>query len=435
MDGEELGLLGDDGGGSGTAEEELGGGEGGEETEGEGQGEGSESGEARSEGEEGEGERRPGDERTARALPTQIRRAIRELSEANPDFAKRYPQLVRQISDALFKQAQLGKLGGLQQLRSAAELLETHGGPEAIAEMAEEVEASRMMEQGFQQGDPVLVETWAKEYPDGFKALVGPALEKLEALDLAAHDRALAMPMYKALDRTGVLATVNALESAIAGERFEDIGKYFGELKQFLLDLRNFASRAKAPDPLKGERDKLENERQEIQTVRTREFYGRIRNDVNTQMMAHINQLLRSELAGKKISVNVGNRLRKAINVELASQVNTAKGYADNYKSVMNAGNHDRAVRFIVTAARAKASGVVKKLVREFNLLGGGQAPGMGRRSPSSAGTGRTGTRTVAGRPKTADVDFNRTDKAAWLGSMTLGHGQAYLKDGRLARW
>ena len=438
MDGEELGLLGGDEGGGAEATDDLGGDSGEEVEAGQGESQGEAEGQESGEGEEsGEGGR-PGEERTAaaRALPGDIRRALRELNAANPDFAKKYPQLERRLTAALYKAGQADKLGGLQNLRAAAEFVETHGGTEAVQRMAEEIEAGRTMEDGFRSGDPVLIDTWAKEYPDGFKALVGPAIDKLEAVDLAAHDRALAMPMFRALDRTGVLATVNALENAISGERFEDIGRHFGELKQFLLDLRNFATRAKAPDPLKGERDQLENERAEMQTERTREFYGRIRNDVNGQMMAAINRLLRQELAGKKISVNVGNRLRKAINEELSSQVNTAPGYADKYKAVMGQGNHDRAVRFIIAAARAKAPAVVKKLVREFNLAGTGSTSSGTARRPMAAGAARSGTgRTVVGRPKTSEVDFTRTDKAAWLGSMTLGHGQAYLKDGRVAKW
>lgn len=426
MEGEELGLLGEEGG-SGVAEEESGG-EVEETTETPGEVSGGEDEPPPAEGEEAE-------RATGRALPTEIRRALRELSAERPEFAKRFPGLERQITAALFKAGQADKLGGLQQLRETAELLETHGGADGIRDMAEEIEASRMMEEGFQQGDPVLVDTWAKEYPDGFKALVGPALEKLEALDLAAHDRAISGPMYKALDRCGVIGTVGALENAIAGERYEDIQKHFGELKQFLSELRQFATRAKAPDPLKGEREKIDLERQEVQTERQRMFYGGVRGQVNTQVMAYTNKLLRQELAGKKILLGVGNRLRKAINEELASQVNTAPGYAEKYKAVMSAGDPERAVRFVVAAARAKLPAVVKSLVREFNLAGGSVGPNGTRRVAAGGNSGRHAMGTVTGRPKTADVDFNRTDKTAWLGSLTLGHGQAWLKNGKQAKW
>jgi hypothetical protein len=428
-EGEELGLiedeggLGDESGGEG-AEEEI--------TEGEPEGEGDEGGEGGEEIAEGEGEEERGRSST-RTLPTELRKALREFTAGNPDFAKKYPKLERQLTAALYKANQADGLGGLQQLKAAAEVIESHGGPEKIAEMAEEVEASRMMEEGFQQGDPQLIDSWSKEYPEGFKALVGPAIEKLEALDLAAHDRALSGPMYKTLDRCGVIGTVNDLEAAIAGERFEDIQKHFGALKNFLLELRAFSNKAKAPDPLKADRERLEQERSEIQTERQKTFYGGVRTDVNTQVMSYMNRILRQELAGRKLRVDTANRVRKQINDDLAAAVNTAPGYKEKYKSIMGSNDHGRAVNFIVMNARQKLPKVIKAVLRDFNL---GAKPGAGgaRRPAGDGARSRGASNVIAGRPKTSEVDFNRTDKAAYIAGLS-GHGQAYLKNGKLAKW
>ena len=427
----DLGLIEDEGG---TEGEELGGDE--EETpEGEPEGEPDGEGEGERKGGPDEGEEPEG--RAGRALPTQLRKAVREFVAGNPEFAKKFPQLERQLTAAMFKAGQADRLGGLQALRGAHELLETHGGAEGIQQMAEEVEASRMMEEGFAQGDPVVLDSWSKEYPEGFKAMVGPAIEKLEALDLAAHDRALSGPMFKTLDRCGVIQTVNALDTAIAGEQWENIQKHFGDLKNFLIELRGFATKAKAPDPLKADRDALAAEREEIQTERQKTFYGGVRTNVNTQVMAYTNKLLRQELAGKKLRVETANRVRKQINEDLATAVNTAPGYAEKYKAIMNAGDHNRAAQFIVANARQRLPQVIKRVLRDFNLTGG-QRPGGGapRRVAGSGGPRNNSGTTVTGRPKTADVDFTRTDKARYLASLGEGrHGQAYLRNGKVARW
>ena len=427
MDGEEFGLLEDEGG----TELEESGDEGGEEIpEGEegGEGEGGEEGEELPEGEEGE---RP----ATRTLPTELRRALREFTTGNPEFAKKFPRLERQLTAALFKAGQADKMGGLQQLRAARELLESHGGPERIAEMADEVEAGRTLQEGMQQGDPVLIDIWSNQHPDGFKAMVGPAIAKLESLDLAAHDRALSGPMYKTLDRCGVIGTCNDLETAIAGERFEDIQKHFTALKNFLKDLNAFSRQAKAPDPLKADRERLELERGEILNERTKTFYGGVRTEVGTSTTALINRALRTELAGRKLLVGTANRLRKQINEDLAAAVNTAPGYADKYKAVMKANDHQRAVNFVVQNARQKIPLIVKRVLRDFNL-GARPLRGAGRRS-AGGGVRAGGTavsHVVTGRPKTAEVDFTRTDKAQYL-SQLGGHGQAYLRSGKVAKW
>jgi hypothetical protein len=427
-DGEELGLI-EDEGGTGVAEETEGGGEEeiteepGDEGEPEGDGGG---GEELPDGEEGE---RP----AGRTLPTELRKALREFNTGNPDFAKRYPRLERQLTAALYKAGQADKLGGLQQLRSAAELLEQHGGPQAIAEMSEAVEASRVLEEGLQQGDPVLLDVWSKEHPEGFKALGGPYIEKLASIDLAAHDRAISGPMYSTLDRCGVIGTVNDLEAAIAGEKFEDIQKHFGALKNFLMELRNFASKAKSPDPLKADREKLEQERGEILTQQRETFRSGVATEVGMQVTGYINKILRQELAGRKLSVGTANRLRRQINEDLASSVNGNNEYREKYKAVMGANNHQRAVNFVVTNARQKIPTIVKRVLRDFNL---GAKPREAVRRPAGGGGARAASgNVVTGRPKTSDVDFTRTDKAAYLGSFSTGHGQAFLKNGKLAKW
>jgi len=330
MDGEDLGLIED----SGAPEGGESGGDGGEETtfiEGETETEtetpeGGEGGGAEKSGESEEGER-------GRALPVQLRQALRALSEQNPEFAKKFPRIERQLTAALFKAGQADKMGGLPALRSAVETIEAHGGPEGIRELAETAEASRVLEEGMNAGDPVLASTWSESSPEGYKAFGRPYLEKLESMDLAAHDYTVAPDMVRTLTRTGVYDSMADLETAIAGEKFEDVQRHFQALKKFFLDLRQFGSSVKGPDPLKAERDRFDQERQQFATEQTKTFYGGVRGEVNTQVMAYTNRLLRQELHGRKIRLETANRLRKQINEDLAEAVNTAEGYADRYKA------------------------------------------------------------------------------------------------------
>lgn len=429
MDGEELGLLGGESGDSTeVAEDESGGGIGGEETPIEGEAE------AEAEG-QGEGEQQTEEDRGAtRALPTQFRKAFREFIAGNPDFAQKYPRMERQLTAALFKAGQADRMGGLQALRTASELLESHGGAEGIAQLAEEREASQMMQEGIAKGDPVFIDVWSQESPDGFKSAARPYLDKLAALDPVAFDVAISNPMVKTLIRSGVFETMGDLKAAIAGEKFEDIQKFYGMLENYFRALQDYASRAKAPDPLRSQRDELDQERQEIANERTKTFYGGVRNEVNNQMMAMINRVLRQELAGRKLQVSTANRIRKQINEDLAEAVNTSPGYADRYKSVISSREHEKAVRFIVAAARQKAPGVIKRVLRDFNLTGTASPAGIRRVATGGGRSPGTGS-VVTGRPKTSEVDFRRTDKTAWLGSLTLGHGEAYLLNGKRAKW
>jgi len=433
MDGEELGLL----DGSGTEEVEVESGAGVVEEAVEEEVQGSD-GEPEGGGRQGAREERveDGDEadqgRTDRsALPVKLRKAIRELAAANPQFAKAYPRLEKEVTGALFAKNAVDRLGGVQRFQEFSDLMEAHGGAEGVASMAEEVERGRALERGFEQGDPATIDAWAKEYPNGFKASIGTALERLEAMDQARYDQEISAPMWKTLDRCGVISTFNALEPLLAGN--EGAIKQFNLIKGFLSDLRNLAVKAKSPDPLKADRERLEADRVEFASERQKHFYGSVRADVNGQIMAQMNRLIRNELAGARIDQNVANRLRKEINAELARSVNTAPGYQERYKAVISGGDKDRAVRFIVQNATAKLPSVVKQLVREFNLKGAAKtAGGNGLRRVVRQGAGPGGSQSV-GRPKVDEVDFTKTDKASWLTMRT--HGQAFLKNGKIAKW
>ena len=439
MDGEDLGLI----DGSGTEESEI---EGGEETfieddggegarEGEGAGEGERAPREGEEGEgEGEGER---GRRVDRAdLPLQLRKAFR----ANPELAKQFPKLEKQLTGVLFKANTVDQLGGVQKFREYAETLEAHGGPEGVAEMATELEDWHALDAGFKTGDPKIIDAWVKDYPDGFKALLGPAIEKMMSLDSPGADRILSAPMWNILDRCGVITTIGALEAALAKLKPEDAAeaiKEFKAMKGFFADLRGLAVKSKSPDPLAGERKILADREAEMNDNATKAFYGSVRSDVNTQVMQRMNKLIRTELAGAQIKLSVANRLRKEINAELNRTVNTAPGYADRYKAVMATGDKDRAVRFILSAAFAKMPSVVKQLVSEFNIPRGrgGNGNGAGRREGGARSSGEGGgSRTVNGRPKTSEIDFTKTDKSRWLATMN-SHGTAFLLNGKIAKW
>jgi len=437
LDGEDLGLIEDE---SGTGDETLDNEpEGGDEGAGAGdEGEGAEEGE----GEGGEEEElsegdRGGRRIDAKALPVQIRKALRSLSQADPNFAKQFPRLEKDISSALFKVNQVNQLGGVQKFQQLAELIETHGGEEGLASAMEELEAGRQLEDGFRRGDPAVIDGWAQDYPAGFKSLIRPAIAKLEQMDPQGYAREISDPVWRFLDSYGVISVFNQLETALAG--IGDPGKVaLGELtkiKGFLSNLRDLATKSKSPDPLKGDREALDAREQEIETERTKMFYGSVRQDVNGQVTAHMNRLIRAELGGLKLRLETANRLRKEINAELSRTVNTNKEYQTRYKAIMKGGDKDRAVRFIVQNAKAKMPAVVKQLIREFNLKPAGKAAGNrpGARRPAGGSGG--GSNYVPGVPKTLDVDFRKTDKARFLGMKAAGHGEAWLLNGKLAKW
>jgi len=441
MDGEDLGLLDGTGEAAGGGE----GGDGGEETfilpEGEGEGEGEGGGEGEGKGGQGEGAGEGDGGEGSRAIvklePLAIRKALRDISTSNPEFAKKFPTLEKAVTTALYKSGQIEKFGGVQAISEAMEAIELHGGVEGIQELVDEVAAARELKVGFERGDPKVVDGWSKDYPLGFKKLIVPALDKLETLDKTHFENVASYVIEKVFTTYGVFGAIAALGEAISAGKNEDAVKQFNSVAKFLGDSKALASKARIGQT---DRDAELDERESSIEERDRKaFYGSVRQDVNTQMMSEMNRLIRLGLNGKKIKVDTANRLRKEINSELARVVNSRAGYADRYNSVMAAKNKERAVRFITTNARQALPAVVRQMLKEFNLTvtGGGTGGDGARRAVNRGGSGGGGSNIVTGRPKTADVDFTRTDKAVWLSSVNAGRatGKIFLKTGKQAKW
>jgi len=434
-DGEDLGLI----DGSGTGEEEVGGGNEESFILEEGADEGADKGGDAAGGADDQAGADGGSRAIVKVEPLEVRKALREISTANPEFAKKFPTLEKSVTRALFQSGQVEKFGGLQKVAEAFEALEVHGGVEGLQEMADEVAAGRELEIGFKRGDPKIVDGWAKDYPDGFAKLVPVAFDKLESLNKDRYEAVASYVIRKVFESYGVYNTVAALGEALGTlEAGKDAGaiKLFNQIAKFLTDSKALADKTR--DFARSSRDDENDEREtELEEEKKKIFYGSVRADVNTQVISAMNRLIRTELNGSKIKVTTANRLRKEINAELSRVVNSQSGYADRYVAVMDARNRDRAVNFILSNARKYLPRVVKQLIAEFNLRrGSGSGGGNGTRREAANRGGGDGA-TFIGRPKTADVDFSRTDKAIWLSSINAGKatGPIYLKNGKAAKW
>jgi len=303
--------------------------------------------------------------------------------------------------------------------------------------MADEVNVLHELTTGFERGDPKVIEGWAKDYPAGFKRLILPAFSKLKQIDEPHYQAVASEVIGQIFAEHGVYGALTALGEAITADKKDDAIAKFNAIAKFLTDAKALAANAKTG---RTDRDVEQDERELSQNERDKKaFYGSVRTEVNTYVMSEMNRLIRLGLPkGKKVTVDTANRLRKEINAELNTTVNTQQGYAERYNAVMGAKNKDRSVKFINAEARKFLPRVVTKLLKEFNLTGpaGAAANGNGQRRVAARSDAGGGNRVVTGVPKTSEVDFRRTDKSQFLSAKSNGrHGSAWLLSGKQAKW
>jgi hypothetical protein len=369
------------------------------------------------------GERSEEDAGDGRQVTAKIRTHLAELKKADPALAK-------ELQRIYWKGQNVDKLGTTQELTTLKEAVELHGGVEGITKLAEEVEAGRALEQGFERGDPKVVDGWANDYPEGFKRLIPAALDRLEKMDEARFDQVGSNVSDRIFEKYGVYSAVQLLGEALTANKPEDAVKHFNALTKFLSDMKGLSKRTKE-NPYQQRESELDQREKDIAERDKKAFYGSVRSDVNTQVSREMNKEIAKLMRGKKFaSVDQGNRVRGQITEELKRLINTGD-YSKRYESVMGQRDRDKAIAFIVSNANRNMSKAVQAVLKDFNLLG----TTNGRPAPRTVPrTGANATpQAVVGRPKISDVDFSKTDKATFLGARQ--HGTAWLKNGRQAKW
>lgn len=408
-------------------------------------------------GDGGDGEADPGDEggdpdaQRGAGRPTdagQLRKALRTLTQSNPELAKQFPRLEKDLTAALYSRGEIEKLGGIRAVADVLEKLEARGGLEKIEEDYAELERGKELEAGLEKGDPTLLGAWAKDHPDGFKRSVLPMYEQLEKLDEVRAEQVGSAILSRMFDRMGVFAGISELGVAIQKMKADDPARadavrHFNELARFVGDAKKLGDRAKQ-DPYASRSAELDTREQKIAQADREAFQSAVRSEVGTLTLREMNRQLSAQLREMKVfkvSGRTANRMRANIAAEVKRQLNADQSYAREYERIAKSGDRQRAIQFVLKASARKMSGAIKAVLPDFNLKATGK-PGGSRRFGAprgdAGGDRGNGVVRVSGRPQTGDVDFTRTDKSYWIGHVSSGFrqkGQAYGKDGKLYTW
>jgi hypothetical protein len=372
---------GDTGGGGGAGEEGAGGGAGG------GGGyeapgtptevvpPGGEEGAPGPTGEEGAGARqgvdergqRPGDvdEKDVRAakpgpvLPKDIQRALSAI-RANAETSN----AARALNDAYYRmQATYGDKGlfkDFEEAKSSRATLLAVGGPDGIAEMQSKVETLVKIDDEIDRGDPNIIKDMAQSAPNGFKRLVGPALDELQRMDNSAYSDVIKSHLFYALEGAGFGETINAtLEALTAGEQ-DKAKRNLTDLARWYAGQRENIERSKTarPDPRLAEFDEREKK------LRSDEEAAFQRN-VKTDLVSYMNSALENELStlmsGYALREETKRDLAQSIYDEITRTMQGDKNYQQHANALLRGRDHHRILEFmqskvdIITPQAARA--------------------------------------------------------------------------------
>ena len=307
---------------------------------------------------------------TVGELQKNLAKLHKELKATNPEAAK----LLDQTKDIIGRGEAYAKLGTVDQIRAKIGVVDSFGGPEAIARyqtIANEVE---LTDTQLEAGDPVVLDKVFEDAPEGMVKLFRPYMDKMleraktmaragDPTALNAFEEALQPHTFATLERIGFESVLTALASA---NDISAVKSLHAELKKWWDGEREKSRQGPVSkvDPREVELGKRETE---FQKQQDNAFQGQI----GQAIIAHTNKefgiRLQPYLAGRNLSASQKADIANALYREMDKEIKADTSGTLQMNALMRGKNRDaqKAIAHGTSAITERADRVVKKVMEQ----------------------------------------------------------------------
>lgn len=367
-------------------------------------------------GDQSESGERAGDSRT---LPKNVQGALKTFKEAHPELAKEIDEL-RKGYFGNRDHSQTFKTPG--EARQAHATLELAGGAAGIAEMQSKVAAIEMVDTAFEQGDPQVLEDIASDYPDGFKKLVAPAIEKLQALDAQSYAKVMQPHTFAAMEAAGLGPVLDAVAQALGANDLAKAKDLIGKSLAWYQGQKQQAGQVKqhATDP---ERAKFDQKVKDFDAKQESSFRSDIGKETSAHQRSEVEKVLSPYLKTKSLTADERADITAGINGKVNALLKADTTYQSQMKALLAAKTRDpeKIKQYVKAAVSEKAAQAVKarygKTVTTKPAVVA--APGDAKKTPV-ANPAQSAPVKVAAKPKTSDIVKDRNWDLNWMKSKAL---------------
>jgi hypothetical protein len=369
-----------------------------------------------------------------RTLPKNIQTTLKTLAEQHPELKKELDELRKGYFDSRGHREFFKNPAEARQAKAALDLV---GGHEGIANLRQQVAAAENLDSAFEQGDPVVIDDAAEDFPEGFKKLVPYALEKLEKMDAKAAFAATQPYAVRMLESAELGQRLNEAFAAIGANKLDDAKTIITNIYRWLEAQKQQAGQRRTEDP---ERTKLAADRQKFESEKESAF----RQDIGRQTVAHqgseIKRVLNADPRFRKLSKDAQADVMDGVNAEVNRRLKADNAYQNQMKAHLASRKRDASqivsyVNSVVTEVAGKAAPFV--MSRRY-----GNAPA--RTTTTTTTTDKTQQTTqrnpaqsgpikLTAKPKREDVDWAKTKDVLYITN------KAFMKNGpfkgKLVTW
>jgi hypothetical protein len=315
--------------------------------------------------------------------------------------------------------------GGLNEVRQLKEFHQTVGGPEGLQQLQSVATELENIDAQLASGDPKLIGQVAQN-PEAFNKLITSGIEHWAKTSPEDYQHVMARVMVNTFNG-GPVNILNQLQQALSAKNFEQASQLFDKFADWYQGIESIA--AKQPErKIDPQVEKFNQEKTAWEQQKTKDFQAAVGNDVKT----HYNSGFKSELAKEFKARNLDLASLEKSDPEsfgiMMSQCDQMLGrtlqadaaFIKQYSAMLKTMDRGKAVQFAKAKIDSVLPGVVQKVYKAFNRLGGGPKPVQ---QPQQAATTQQ-AQVVRGTkaPAQDQIDWSRSKPGDVL------DGKAFLK-------
>lgn len=373
-----------------------------------------------------------------RTLPKNVQSALKTFKEAHPELAKEIDELRKGYFDSRGHREFFKSPAEARQAKATLELV---GGSEGIAKLQSQVAAVEMVDSSFEQGDPQVLDDIASDYPEGFKKLVGPAIDKLQKLDPQTYATVLQPHVFAAMDAAGMGTVLDAIGQAITANDLAKAKDLIGKSLNWYQGQKQMAGQ-RQKNEVDPREQRLNEREQKLKTDEESRFRGEIGQKTTSHQSAEISKALVPFLKMKPLGADTKADLVEGINAEIRRLLKADGTYQSQVKALLAAKTRDSGkitqyINAAVSEATKKATSAVWKR-RGYGSLAttrpnAAAAAGADKNKTAQPNPAASGPLKIAAKPKREDVDWSKTKDILYITN------KAYMKNGpykgKLVTW
>ncbi len=360
-----------------------------------------------------------------------LRDAVKSASEAFPEQSKAF----KTLADAHFReQAYKAAFPTTQEAVQAKSIIESVGGLDGIAKIQERISSYDQQDEALSTGNPAVLDAMFKDFPEGAAALAPHYLERLARSNPDAFTNSVAPYVIGMLDNAGVGAHLSAIlneaDPAKAKALVQQLAQWYGGQVQSVRQIMS-SQQSTAKNP---QSDKLNKERESIQTEKEELFKSTVSEKVNSTSGVALNSEVDKYAKQYKLTDTQKEHFKKTLQQAIVDDMSADQSYLKqlNLRMSNKARTYDSVSGFISAEVgrrlKTKAFEVVKSIYG----------------APKSGTVQNTTGVVKAGAPKTASSGgplyvSQKPDPSEFADydglELDIINGRARLRNGRFVTW